>query len=83
MRASDEIDNEKVEKEKELRDVEELAGRLQLDMDKLDEEMLLKRLDKIRLKARIDDLGTQARKLKSTIRILTSEFWSSRRDEGR
>lgn len=78
MKTSDDIDTEKVEKEKSLRDVEGKLGEVKDIKNKLEKEILGLRLKHKDASILFDQYDFQAKRLRSDIKILTSEFWRTR-----
>ena len=79
MRTPEEIENEKVEKEKELQSLNTDISVIDLACGKFSVQ-----IDQIRLQKREQEnelivLKARRRKLESDIKILTSEFWAKRR----
>lgn len=82
MRSSDEVDAEKVEKEKLLRDVEGKLGEAKDIKNKLEKDILGLRMKLKDASILFDQYEYQAKRLRSDIKILNSEFWRTR-NEGR
>lgn len=80
MRSSDEIDTEKVEKEKALRDAEGKLGDAKDIKNKLEKDILRLRLQKKEADILYDGLEFQCKRLRSDIRILTAEFWRTKNE---
>lgn len=78
MRLSNDIDNEKVEKEKALQAVNDKLGEAKDIKNKLEKDILTLRMKHKDVSILYDQYDFQAKRLRSDIKILTSEFWATR-----
>ncbi len=81
-KSCDEIDNVKVEKEKELQVLRRYSAQIELESKKLGKQIAEIRCKKSEIDIQLTKAKHSTDDLKSTIGILNSMFWDKRRENG-